>query len=129
MSYLLGKDKLDPENLPARYAMLYPANVQVVMSTDRILRITLFAPGYLFRDKIEVGTSVEDVFKVLGPPAKTVENAQIADVGRQPSEDGVFYKDMNGVVGTCLYQTPSQGVILYFTENRVRQMMVQSKSR
>ena len=75
VSYVLGKEHFDANDLPSRFAMIYSGNVQVIVSDDRVLRITILAPGYLFREAIEVGTSVEKVFKVLGPPRKTVDNA------------------------------------------------------
>jgi hypothetical protein len=129
VSYVLGKETLDPNNLPPRYAMLYPAGVQVIISADRVLRLVFFLPGYVWRDKIEVGTPLQDVFKVLGSPRKTVENVPSAELAKAQREDGTFYKDIDGVAGTCLYMTPSQGVNLYFTENRVRQMTLLPKGR
>jgi len=127
-SYVLGKKLLDVNNLPSQYAMIYPAGVQVIMSADRIRRITIFAPGYLFRNKIQVGTALEEVFEVLGPPRKTVKNARGADAYRG-QEDGVLYQDVDGVKGNCLYCSQSQGVILYFADNRVCQMMLLPKGR
>jgi hypothetical protein len=127
-SYVLGNEVLDVNNLPSRYAMVYPAGVQVILSADRIARISIFAPGYLFRDKIQVGTGQAEVFAVLGPPRKTVENAKRADVSGGP-EDGVLYQDFEGVKGSSLYRDRAQGVFLYFEEGRVRQIMLLPKSR
>jgi hypothetical protein len=127
-SYVLGNEVLDANNLPSRYAMVYPAGVQVIMSAERIGRITVLAPGYLFRNKVQVGTGQAEVFEVLGPPRKTVENAKGADVSRG-LEDGVLYQDFDGVKGSCLYRDRAQGVLLYFEESRVRQMMLLPKSR
>ena len=127
-SYVLGKEVLDANNLPSQYAMIYPAGVQVIMSAERIQRISILAPGYLFRQKIEVGTPLEKVFELLGPPRKTVENAKLADAWRA-REDGVLYRDVDGVKGNCLYPARAQGVILYFVDNRVFQMMLLPKER
>jgi hypothetical protein len=127
-SYVLGNEVLDVNNLPSRYAIIYPAGVQVIVSAEHIQRITILAPGYLFRNKIQVGTGLEEVFEVLGPPRKTVENAKVADASRA-REDGVLYRDLDGVKGSCLYWGQSQGVILYFADNRVYQMMLLPKSR
>jgi hypothetical protein len=129
VSHILGQKVLDPDNLPSRYVMLYPAGVQVIMSADRVRAIVFSLPGYLWRNKIEVGTPIQDVFKVLGLPNKTVENAPSAELAKAQLEDGIFYKDLDGVGGTCLYHTPSQGVSLYFTDNRVRQMTLIPKGR
>jgi hypothetical protein len=128
VSYVRGTEVLDANNLPSQYAMIYPAGVQVIMSADRIARITILAPGYFFRDKIQVSTGQAEAFAVLGPPRKTVENAKRADVSAG-LEDGVLYQDFEGVKGSCLYRDRAQGVFLYFEESRVRQIMLLPKSR
>jgi hypothetical protein len=127
-SYMLGKDVLDANNLPSRYTMMYRASVRVFMSAGRIERIVVLAPGYLFHDKIQVGTTLEEVFTVLGPPAKTIENVKEADAFRA-QEDGVFYQDMDGIKGTCLYRSRAQGVALVFEDRRVCLMMLLPKDR
>jgi len=127
-SYTRGPQTLDPNHLPSQFAMVYPAGVQVIMSDDRILRLAVFARGYLVREKIEVDTPLEEVFAVLGPPGKTVENASGYQAVRAP-EDGVLYKDIDGNKGTCLYRSQSQGLILLFTDQRVRQIVLLPKGR
>jgi hypothetical protein len=122
VSYVLGSQVLDPNRLPARHAMLYPAGFQVIVSDDRVQRIVFSLPGYLWRDKIEVGTPIQDVFEMLGPPSKTIENARTAQMTQLQQEDGVLFKGVYGMTGNCLLRFPSQGVSLYFTEDRVRQM-------
>jgi len=127
-SCMLGKDVFDANHLPSRYTMMYPARVQVTMSTDRIARILIRAPGYLFRDKIQVGTTLEEVFQVLGSPAKTIENAKGPDA-LDALEDGVLYRDIDGKKGDCLYRSRSQSVALGFEENRVCWIMLLPKDR
>ena len=129
VSYRLGNEVLDPNSLPSRHVMLYRAGFHVIISDDRVRALVFSLPGYLWREKIEVGTPIQDVFKVLGPPGKTVENARSADVARSQQEDGILYKDIDGIQGTCLYDNPSQGVGLYITDNRVRQMTLRPKER
>jgi len=129
VSHTWSQKVLDPDNLPSRYIMLYPAGVQVIVSADRVRAIVLSLPGYLWRNKIEVGSPIQDVFQVLGSPKKTVENASSAELTKAQQEDGIFFKDIDGVGGTCLYRSPSQGVVLYFTDNRVRQMTLIPKGQ
>jgi hypothetical protein len=129
VSHVWEQKVLDPDNLPSRYVMVYPAGVQVIVSADRVRAIVFSLPGYLWHNQIEVGTPIQDVFKVLGSPNKTVENAPSAELGKAHLEDGIFYKDIDGVGGTCLYHTPSQGVSLYFTDDRVRQMTLVPKGQ
>ena len=126
MSYVLGTEHLDANDLPSRFAMIYPGNVQVIVSDDRVLRITLFTPGYLFRDAIQVGASMEEVFEVLGPPRKTIDGAAYSDI-RGVTEDKVIFDQLNGVAGDGLYRNRAEGVTLYFRKGRVRQMMLLPK--
>ncbi len=126
--YILGNEVLDANNLPSGYTMIYPAGVQVIMSADRIARISISAPGYLFRSKIQVGTTLDEVFAVLGPPRKTVDNAKVTEASRA-REDGVLYQDLNGAKGNCLYRDQSQGVILYFAGHRVYQVTLLPQAR
>ncbi len=129
VSHVWERQVLDPNNLPSRYVMVYPAGVQVIVSADHVRAIVFSLPGYLWQNKIEVGTPIEDVFKVLGSPNKTVEKAPSTELAKAQLEDGIFYKDLDGIAGTCLYYAPSHGVSLYFTDNRVRQMTLVSKKR
>lgn len=117
-SYVLGDQVLDVNNLPDRYAMVYPMGVQVIVMNGHVGRIFILSPGYLFQDKIQVGSTTEEVFQVLGPPAKTVENAKGSDVASS-QEDGVFYKDVGGDKSTDLYRAQAKGVIVWLTNNRV----------
>jgi hypothetical protein len=128
-SHTWGQKELDPNNLPSRYIMLYRAGVQVIVSADRVRAVVVFLPGYLWHNQIEVGAPIQDVFQVLGAPNQTVENAPSTELAKAQKEDGIFYKDIDGVGGTCLYYVPSQGVSLYFTDNRVRQMTLIPKAR
>ena len=123
VSYVLGREHFDADNLPSRFVMIYPGNVQVIVSDDRVLRITILTPGYLFREAIQVGTSVETVFKVLGPPRKTFDNADYSDINRV-TEDNILFDRIDGVAGNSLYRNKAEGVALYFREGRVVQIML-----
>ncbi len=125
-SYVLGDQPLDANNLPDRYAMIYPTGVQVIMDQDHIRRVSILAPGYLFRGKIQVGSTLEEVFEILGPAAKTIEGAKGQDVATSQEND-VFYKDVAGIKGNCIYRATAKGVVIWLMDNRVRQLMLAPK--
>ena len=122
VSYVLGTEHLDATDLPSRFAMIYPGNVQVIVSDDRVQRVTIVTPGYLFRDAIEVGTSREEVFRVLGPPRRTIDNADYADINNVTDDDVLF--DKLGGAGAAFYRNKAEGVALYFRQDEVRQIML-----
>lgn len=115
-SYVLGNQVLDVNNLPERYAMIYPMGVQVIVINGRVGRIAIFSPGYLFQGRIQVGSTLEEVFQVLGLPVKTVEGAKASDAVRS-QEDSVLFKDIDGNKGTCLYRAQAKGVLVWLTDN------------
>jgi hypothetical protein len=121
LSYVRGKDHFDASNLPSRFVMFYPGNVQVWVSDDRVQSIMIVTPGYLFRGAIQVGASKEEVFKVLEPPRKTMEIAGNFDI-RKVTENPVFFQDSGGEVGNGYYRNAPEGVGLYFRQGKVMQI-------
>jgi hypothetical protein len=126
--YALGNDVLDPNKLPNRYAMVYPGSIHVVIMDDRVLRIAILSPGYLFRGKVQVGSSLDEVLAVLGPPRKTVEGTKIQDI-MASQEDDVLYKNLDGVEGTCAYQARAKGVMVGLNDGRVSTLVLLPKSQ
>jgi len=126
--YALGNDVLDANNLPNRYAMVYPESVHVVIMDDRIIRVAILSPGYLFRGKVQVGSSLDEVLEVLGPPRKTIEGARMRDIMTSP-EDDVFYKNLDGVEGTCAYQARAKGVMVGLNDGRVSTLVLLPKNQ
>ena len=123
LSYVLANKDLDANDLPSQFAMIYPSDVQVIIVDDRVRRISIFRPGYLFRETIQVGTSMEEVFKVLGPPQRKVDGASYADV-RRINEDNILFDRLGGVAGNSLYRHKAEGVALRFRQGRVAQIML-----
>ena len=125
-SYVLGDQPLDANNLPDHYAMIYPAGVQVIIAEDHTRRVTILARGYLFQGKIQVGSTLEEVFEVLGSPGKTIERARGQDVSMSRETD-VFYKDIGGMKGNCTYRAVAKGVVVWLNDNHARQLMLVPK--
>ncbi len=98
------------DNLPDVYIVQYPNEFGIVMFNGYIgeLRFESPAAGYVFQNQIVVGSSLDDVLAVVGAPTETI-------VG-QPCgwQDGVLYKDLDGVVGHCYYLRSDQGVRFFF---------------
>jgi hypothetical protein len=122
-SYVLGRERLDANDLPNRFAMIYPSNVQIIVSGERVERVTIVNPGYRFRGTIEVGTSMEEVFNVLGPPRRTIDGADYSDI-RNVTEDNVVFDRLGGVAGNAFYRNEAEGVALYCRQGRVMQIML-----
>ncbi|MBP7053337.1 MAG: S8/S53 family peptidase [Phycisphaerae bacterium] len=119
--YCQGKERFDVSNLPSRFAMLYPGNVQVIVSDDCVQSVVVTAPGYLLRGQIQVGASKEDVSKVLEPPLKTMEVASDFDI-RKVTENPVFFQNAGGDAGSGYYRNEAEGVGLYFSQGKVMQI-------
>jgi hypothetical protein len=126
LSYIRGKERFDANNLPSRFVMLYPGNVQVWVSDDRVQSIMIVTPGYLFRGAIQVGASQEKVFQVLEPPRKTMEIAGNFDI-RKVTENPVFFQDSGGEAGNGYYRNEPEGVGLYFRQGKVMQIYLLPK--
>jgi hypothetical protein len=117
LSYRKGKETFTQDNLPERYGMVYPSYFWVFIHKGKVVEFNLgedcASLGHIFRDRIGIGSSLEEVLDVVGQPVKTVEG--------QPNkwENGVLYKDIDGHKGECYYQRPDQGVRMFFTDYKV----------
>jgi hypothetical protein len=106
--YLWGNKNFTKDNLPSRYIAAYPNRFRVVISGNRVTEIRHHEPGYLFRGKLQVGSSLDEVLEVIGEPKQTVEGS------RNEFEDGVLYKDIDGRKGHCYYGRADQNVRFFF---------------
>jgi hypothetical protein len=94
----------------------YPDRFQVFMPDDVALELRFEGPatGYKFREKIGVGTPLDEVLAVLGPPTHTVT------AGPNLFHSGVLYKDIDGKKGYCYYGREDQGLRMFFVGNKVK---------
>jgi serine protease AprX len=127
LSYQRGGQTLKEDNLPESYAMVYPEGFGIIILDGHIEELRFQKPGYIFRDSITVGSTLEEVLKVLGSLTKTIESEKYrlvrgilysADGDKIEPVDGVIYKDI-GIKGFCYYANASQGVRMLFINNRV----------
>ena len=128
LSYQRGGQTFKEDNLPESYAMVYPEGFGIRILDGHIEELRFQKPGYVFRDSITVGSTLEEVLKVLGSLTKTIESEKYRLVrgifyttegDKIEPMDGVLYKDIEGRKGYCYYANASQGVRMLFMNNRV----------
>jgi hypothetical protein len=119
--YVWGDEKtgklqtFEKNNLPAIYIARYPRGVQVMVRDGNVeeLRSERPGPGFSWRGKVHLGSSLDEVLQVVGSPTETV-------VGKPLDfSAGVLYKDIDGKKGYCYYARPDQNVRCFFMNYRV----------
>ena len=111
--YLWGKQVFTKNNLPRTYIAEYPDRLRVVMSRGKISEIRFHEPGYLFRGKVQVGSTLDQVLEVVGEPKEIIEGQA------KHWKDRVLYKDIRGKKGYCYYKCADQNVRFFFTDGKV----------
>jgi hypothetical protein len=114
VNYIWGSETFKKDNLPVMYIAGYPNGFSVVIRNGMVVELRHTGPdGYLFRGKLKIGSSLDEVFDVVGRPAKIVEK------GPNKFKDGVLYKDIDGTKGNCYYGRKDQGFRCFFTDYKV----------
>lgn len=116
--YLWGSETFTKDNLPSRYIAAYPNRFQVVISGNSVTEIRHHEPGYLFRGKLQVGSSLDEALEVVGEPKQTVEGS------RNEFKDDVLYKDIDGRKGLCYYASSAQSVRMFFANYKITALYV-----
>jgi len=118
--YIWGKETFTKDNLPSRYIASYPDGFSVFMLNGQIAELRFAKPGagYIFKNKLQIGSVLDKVLEVIGQPAQTVEG--------QPNkfEDGVLYKDIDGRKGHCFYESRKHGVAMWFVNDNVHELII-----
>lgn len=120
VSYQLGNHTFDKKSLPERYCLVYPNGFCVYIRENRIveLRHKGAATSYVWRGKLRVGSSLEEVLEAVGEPVQTVE-------GRENRfENAVLYKDINKRKGYCYYGRADQDIRLWFEDYKIMAIYV-----
>jgi hypothetical protein len=113
LSYGAGRKTFDKDNLPPVYFLKYPHHLSIEMRQGRVSSVRFMVPGFFYRSRLQVGSSLDDVFDVVGRPAKTVVGAKF------PAEDKVFYQDMAGRGGIGCYRRSEAGVIFFINDSKI----------
>ena len=112
--YVWGKETFTEEKLPRHYILVYPGRFRVFMREDKIVELRHErGSAYVFRDTLRCGSTLDDVFDLLGPPEDTVEGEE------NGFEDGILYRDIEGRKGHCYYARSDQNVRVWFWDYKV----------
>jgi hypothetical protein len=121
--YAWNNQTFTTDNLPSTYIVAYPNRFQIVIGRGRVIELRFEGQdaGYVFRDRIRIGSSLDEILDVLGQPKQTIEG--------QANEwkDGVLYKDIDGRKGFCYYARSDQGVRFFFDDYKVAALYLTSK--
>jgi hypothetical protein len=117
--YFWGDQTFTKDNLPSIYIAAYPDGFSVVIKDGNIheLRFEEIDAGYVFKDKLRIGSSLEEVLDVIGQPTETVVGEALQGVS---TRDGVLYKDIGGRKGYCYYRCNKQRIRLFFRDYKVK---------
>ncbi len=128
-SYQASGQTFAEENLPDKYLMTYADGFSIFVHKGRIEELRFQRPGYVFRDRITVGSTLEEVLSVLEPETRTVDGGAYRlergvlynnEGEAVEPKDGVLYKDIGHRKGFCFYDArDTQGVRMLFIGNRV----------
>ncbi len=112
--YIWGNKTFKADALPDRYIMSYPCGFSVFMMDNQIVEIRHERNSpYVYRDKLRIGSTLEEALAMLGAPAETITGKKNA------FKEDVLYKDIEGRTGYDYYHRPDQHVRLWFGGDKV----------
>jgi len=114
--YLWGGKTYTKDNLPSIYIAAYYSNsLHIVMGGNKIRELRFEGPGsgYVYRDKLKIGSSLDEVIELLGKPTETVQGKP------NKFKDAVLYRDIEGRKGHCYYGRADKNVRLFFVNYKV----------
>jgi hypothetical protein len=113
--YVWERERFAKDNLPATYILRYDKGVAVVISWGEVveLRSEGSGPGFSYRGQLRLGSSLDEMLKVVGSPSKTVTGQPLS------FEKGVLYKDIDGEKGRAYYARPDKQIRCFFLKNRI----------
>lgn len=118
VEYAWGNQAFTKDNLPLVYLLNYPNGFSVLMNHGKVEELRHSQPGYKFRGKLQVGSSLEQALEVIGKPKQTVEGQQ------NDLKDRVLYKDIDSKEGYCYYARSDKGVRIFFLDYKVNALYV-----
>jgi hypothetical protein len=118
--YAWGGKTFEKTALPDAYLMQYPAGIGIVISGKNVdeLRSQTPGPGFTWQGKLRLGSSLEDVLQVLGPPRETLQGSPLGFAAN------VLYKDIKGKKGLCYYYRREKNVRCFFSDYKVGALYV-----
>ncbi|MHC4757767.1 MAG: S8 family serine peptidase [Planctomycetota bacterium] len=124
IGFIWGKEAFTKNNLPDTYIARYPNGFCVVIRRGIVneLRFEQQDIGYLYKDKLKVGSSVNKVLDVLGKPKEEIKGKA------NDWKEDVLYRDIDGKKGYCYYNPSDENVRFFFWNNKISALYVTSKS-
>ncbi len=117
-----GEKTFERKNLPSNYVAVYPGGLYIMIVNDHIVELRFEQQsGFVFRDKIKIGSSLDEVLQLIGQPAETVVNQ------KNEYKDKVLYKDIDSYAGRCYYGRSEQNVRFFFNNYKVVALYVTSQ--
>ncbi len=114
IKYVWGEDTFTEDNLPKRYILVYPGNFHIYMRDNMIVELRHEHDfSYVFRNKLRCGSTLNEVFDLVGHPKKVVQGEG------NKFKDGVLYKDIDGREGHCYYARHDQDIRLWFLDYKL----------
>jgi len=111
--YIWGKETFTEDDLPKQYILDYPSDFSIYMSENKIVELRHGDDSsYVFREKLRPGSTLDEVFEVIGYPKRIVQ-------GENSYKNGVLYKDIDGRKGHCYYGRYDQNVRLWFSDYKL----------
>jgi hypothetical protein len=113
--YRWGNATFTKDSLPDIYILQYSGGVRVVINGGYVteLRSEQPGPGFSYRGKLRLGSTLDEVLATVGPPSETVAGKALA------FEPGVLYRDIDGKKGYCYYARPEQQIRCFFLNEKV----------
>jgi len=112
-AYAWAGQTFSRDNRPAVCLAVYPGGFSVMVQDRAVLELRFEEPGYAFRNALQVGSPLEEVLRLLGPPKAVLEGEPNGWV------PGVLYKDIGGAKGLHYYSSRELGVRVFFKDNKV----------
>jgi RNA polymerase sigma factor (sigma-70 family) len=121
--YWYGGKTLNKKKLPDSFLISYPGGIQAALWRGKVYEVECVAPGpgFSYRNKLRIGSTLDEVVSELGPPTETIAGHTAKDFAefRLSGFGGVLYTDIGGQEGHCYYWRPDQEIRFMFRKNVV----------
>lgn len=126
--YANGTNTFSKGKLPESYSLVYTNGVEVWALRGRVMQLRSLrpGPGFGYHHKLRLGSTLEEVLNVVGPPLETIPGRPAKSIlGQKLTGDpGVLYTEIGGEAGLCYYWRPDQNVQFLFKQNKVIALLI-----
>lgn len=115
-----SKELCDKDKTGKSYVLRYQDGMNVFVDDKKVQELRFKSPSKFSYNGIKINSSLLEVIKILGRPAKQV-NGKSND-----HKDNVLYRNINGQKGFCYYSRKDKGIRCFFKKNKVLEMYLTS---